>query len=133
MKYLFIFFLMCFSGALSHAGCAKVPSKDLSFAAKEEISSKSYSFLGELKKKCWYFRDIVFKNEHGQQAIVVASSKGKCIGFFRVSLANGADLFDSELTVKSLVGEAFKIDLSNGIPKSIYFDGEISNFERCIL
>lgn len=118
--------------SLSHAGCAKVPSKDFSLAAKKEISSKSYSYLGELKQRCWYFRDIVFKNEHGQQAIVVASSKGKCIGFFRVSLANSADLFGSELTIKSSAGEAFKIDLSNGIPNSIYFDGEHSNFEQCI-
>jgi hypothetical protein len=130
-------FLLCclvwFSlSSLTHAGCVRAPSMDFSPDVKAEISSKSYSYLGTLKHQCWYLRDVVFKNGHGQQAVVVASSSGKCLGFFRTSLADGAELAGTKLNIYTRKGEAFKVDVSDGIPKSFYFDGEESSFERCI-
>lgn len=133
MKHFLLWFFMYLSLlSLAHADCAKVPTRDFSQESKTEISSKTYSYLGSLGNQCWYFRDVVFKNGHGQQAVVVASSRGKCLGFFRTSLAAGAELRGTELVVKTAGGDIYKADLSNSIPKSLYFDGEESKFELCI-
>ncbi|MBI3712207.1 MAG: hypothetical protein HY253_04480 [Burkholderiales bacterium] len=131
MRFLFCFLLWISFASLTQASCLKMPIKDFSSEAKVEISSKIYTNLGKLNHQCWYFRDVVFKNGHGQQAIVVSSEKGKCLGFFRVSLAESAELIQAELKIKSAKNEVFSVDLANGIPKWLLFDGDVSNFERC--
>lgn len=132
MRFL-LFFITYFSITLSvHAGCLKIPSKDFSSDEKREISSKNYIYLGTLKNQCLYFRDVVFNNGHGQQTIVVADRSGICLGSFRTSLADSAELDGTKLFIKAASGEVFKVELSNGIPKSLFFDGDESIFERCI-
>lgn len=117
-----------------HAAC--VPTVKLDNMAKRMpgVSSSSHSFLGvdPMNHACWYFRDLSLKNGHGQQSILVYSKDGVCLGWFRTSLAAGAELHGAELTVQASDTEKYAIDLSKGIPNSIFFDGEISNVEKCV-
>jgi len=78
-----------------------------------------------------YYRGVSFKNEHGQQAIVVRGNGGKCAGLYRVDLASDAVLDNLELTVKANNRARYKTDLSAGLPKSLFFDGTVVGFEKC--
>ena len=129
----FLCFFICFLfTATVHAGCPNEPMKDFGREAQTKITSKRYTYLGTVQNRCWYFRDVVFKNEHGEQAVVVASSHGECIGFFRTSLAEEATLLQAKLSIRRAQGNVVTVDISTGIPKVISFDGDTSDFEKCI-
>lgn len=128
----FAFTLFALHIQVAGAACPAVPSKDFSIQDKQYVETSAYTSLGSAQGKCLYFRDIAFKNGQGQQAIVVANGRGRCVGFFRTPLALGAELDAAELRIKSAEGGVFKVNFASAIPNKLFFDGELVELEACL-
>lgn len=128
----FMFTVLLLAQPVAHASCPQAPTLEFSQQERQFVESASHSLLGNRYGKCLYFRDVTFKNGQGQQALVVADDKGRCSGFFRTPLANYMVLVEGGVIIKSADGETYKIELSNAVPKSFYFDGEQIDIENCV-
>ena len=130
MKYIAAILLVLFSN-FSYGVCKKAPRNDFDSDSRLEVSEGNYKYVGATNAQCFYYRDVSFKNGHGQQAIVVGDKGGRCVGLYRVDLASDAVLDKLELAIKAQNGTWYKVDLSAGLPKSLFFDGAVVDFEKC--
>ncbi len=126
-------FILLMSGlSTATASCPPAPAPGFSSQSQKFVESTSYALIGNLHSRCIYFRDATFKNGQGQQAVVIASKHGHCLGLFRTALAKSARLMKSQLEIKSVNGNIFTADISRSIPREIHFDGEIVELEKCL-
>lgn len=118
--------------AFASAACPRVPSADMSKTRASYVKKVDYQLLGTSEGRCWYFRDIVLKNEHGRQDVIFTSPAGVCKGLYSISAsAKGHSLRGNTLVLKSDSGDLYRFVLTSEVPKSLFFDGNISELEQC--